>query len=128
MDEFSVYGTSFDNCLNNPNKVLQRCEDTNLVLNWEKCHFMVNEGIVLEHKTYERGIEVDRAKIEAIEKMPPPRDIKGIHSFLGHAGFYRRFIEDFSKTSKLLPIFFKRMFRSYLMMIVRSLLKSLKKL
>ena len=55
-----------DNCLHNLDKVLQRCEETNLVLNWEKCHFMVNEGIVLGHKISERGIEVDRAKIEAI--------------------------------------------------------------
>ncbi len=95
MDDFSVYGTSFDNCLHNLDKVLQRCEETNLVLNWEKCHFMVNEGIVLGHKISERGIEVDRDKIEAIEKMPCPRDIKGIRSILGHAGFYRRFIKEF---------------------------------
>src|SRR4051812_21415077 len=81
---FSIYGTSFDNCLHNLDKVLQRCEETNLVLNWEKCHFMVNEGIVLGHKISERGIKVDRAKIEAIEKMPYPRDIKGIRSILGH--------------------------------------------
>ncbi|KAK1696156.1 hypothetical protein QYE76_012853 [Lolium multiflorum] len=81
-------------------KVNKRCEETNLVLNWEKCHFMVNEGIVLGHKISERGIEVDRAKVEAIEKMPYPRDVKGIHSVLGHAGFYRRFIKDFSKISK----------------------------
>ena len=76
MDDFSVYGTSFDNCLHNLSKVLQRCEETNLVLNWEKCHFMVNEGIVLGHKISKRGIEVDRVKIEAIERMPYPRDIK----------------------------------------------------
>ncbi|KAK1684044.1 hypothetical protein QYE76_044892 [Lolium multiflorum] len=99
MDDFSVYGNSFDNCLRNLDKVLQRCEETNLVLNWEKCHFMVNEGIVLGHKISERGIEVDRAKVEAIEKMPYPRDVKGIRSVLGH-GFYRRFIKDFSKISK----------------------------
>ncbi|KAK1663392.1 hypothetical protein QYE76_051551, partial [Lolium multiflorum] len=58
-------------------KIVERCEETNLVLNWEKCHFMVNEGIVLGHKISERGIEVDRAKVEAIEKMPYPRDVKG---------------------------------------------------
>ncbi|KAK1686957.1 hypothetical protein QYE76_047805 [Lolium multiflorum] len=80
--------------------IVERCEETNLVLNWEKCHFMVNEGIVLGHKISERGIEVDRAKVEAIEKMPYPRDVKGIRSVLGHAGFYRRFIKDFSKISK----------------------------
>ncbi|KAK1642008.1 hypothetical protein QYE76_059813 [Lolium multiflorum] len=76
MDDFSVYGNSFDSCLRNLDKVLQRCEETNLVLNWEKCHFMVNEGIVLGHKISKRGIEVDRAKVEAIEKMPYPRDVK----------------------------------------------------
>ncbi|KAG9450627.1 hypothetical protein H6P81_010592 [Aristolochia fimbriata] len=82
--------------------VLTRCEDNNLVLNWEKCHFMVNEGIVLGHKISEKGIEVDREKVEVIEKLPPPTNIKGIRSFLGHAGFCRRFIKDFSKIAKLL--------------------------
>jgi hypothetical protein len=61
---------------------------------------MLNEGIVLGHKISERGIEVDTAKVEAIEKMPCPRDVKGIRSILGHAGFYRRIIKDFSKISK----------------------------
>jgi hypothetical protein len=95
MDDFFVYGTSFDNCLHNLDKVLQRCEESYLVLNWEKCHFMANEGIVLGHKISERGIEVDRAKVEAIEKMHYPRDVKGIRSIFGHASFYRRFIKDF---------------------------------
>ena len=100
MDDFSVYGSSFDDCLSNLDRVSQRCEQTNLVLNWEKCHFMVNKGIVLGHKISERGIEVDKAKVDATEKMPCPKDIKGIRSFVDHASFYRRFIKDFSKISR----------------------------
>ncbi|GJT12613.1 reverse transcriptase domain-containing protein [Tanacetum coccineum] len=62
----------------------QRCEDTNLVLNWEKCHFMVKEGIVLGHKISKSGIEVDRAKVDVIAKLPPSTSVKGIRSFLGN--------------------------------------------
>ena len=67
MDDFSVYEKTFDNCLKNLVKVLQRCEEKHLVLNWKKCHFMVREGIVLGNLVFERGIEVDRTKIKVIE-------------------------------------------------------------
>ena len=77
MDDFSVLGNSFDNCLENFRPMLVRCEETNLVLNWEKCHSMVEEGIVLRHRISARGIEVDKAKIEAIEKLPPTIISKG---------------------------------------------------
>jgi hypothetical protein len=91
IDDFSVYDKTFENCLANLDKVLKRCQEADLVLNWEKCHFMVREGIVLGHKISKKGIE------EVIEQHLPPTNVKGIHSFLGHAGFYQRFIQNFSQ-------------------------------
>uniref|UniRef100_A0A151UHL8 Retrovirus-related Pol polyprotein from transposon 17.6 n=1 Tax=Cajanus cajan TaxID=3821 RepID=A0A151UHL8_CAJCA len=76
MDDFSVFGSSFEVCLNNLNTVLKRCVETKLVLNWEKCHFMVREGIVLGHKVSQKGIEVDPAKVDIISKLPPPINVK----------------------------------------------------
>jgi hypothetical protein len=102
MDDFSVYGKTFTDCLANLDKVLTRCAEADLVLNWEKCHFMVKQGIVLRHVISERGIEVDKAKVETIEQLPPPKDVKSLRSFLGHAGFYRRFIKYFLKITKAL--------------------------
>ncbi|GKD27553.1 reverse transcriptase domain-containing protein [Tanacetum coccineum] len=85
MDDFSVFGNSFGNCLSRVDKMLQRCEDTNLCLNREKSHFMVKEGIVLGHKISKNGIEVDKAKVNVIAKLPHPTTVKGVQSFIGHA-------------------------------------------
>ncbi|GJZ22477.1 reverse transcriptase domain-containing protein [Tanacetum coccineum] len=74
----------------------------------EKCHFMVKEGIVLGHKVSEASLEVDKAKIDVISKLPPPSNVKGIRSFLGHAGFYQRFIKDFSKIIRPLTKLLKK--------------------
>ena len=92
MDDFTVYGSSFDQCLKNLETVLQRCQDKQLSLNWEKFHFMVTEGIVLGHKISATGLEVDQSKVSIIKTLEPPTTVKGVRSFLGHAGFYRRFI------------------------------------
>jgi hypothetical protein len=100
VDDFSIYGKMFVDCLANLDKVLTRCAEVDLVLNWEKCHFMVKQGIVLRHVISERGIEVDKAKVGTVEQLPPSTDVKSLKSFLGHAEFYRRFIKDFSKITK----------------------------
>ena len=72
MDDFLVYGKTFYHRLENLDKVLQTCQEKDLVLNWEKCHFIVREGIILGHLVSKRGIKVDKAKIEVIEQLPPP--------------------------------------------------------
>nr|GEW56087.1 reverse transcriptase domain-containing protein [Tanacetum cinerariifolium] len=116
MDDFLVFGNSFQTCLSHLEKMLKRCEDTNLCLNWEKSHFMVREGIILGHNISKEGIEVDKAKVEVIAKFPHPTTVMGIRSFLGHVGFCRRFIQDFSKIArpmtrlleKYTPFFFSK--------------------
>jgi len=102
MDDFTVYGSSFDACLYSLDIVLNRCIQSNLVLNFEKCHFMVEQGIVLGHIISRKGIEVDPAKISIISQLPYPSSVREVRSFLGHAGFYKCFIQDFSK--KALPL------------------------
>ncbi|GKD08283.1 reverse transcriptase domain-containing protein [Tanacetum coccineum] len=81
MDDFLVFRGSFSSCLSHLDMMLKRYKDTNLVLNWEKCHFMLKEGIVLGHKISKNGIEVDHAKVDVIAKLPPSTMVKGIRSF-----------------------------------------------
>ncbi|XP_052623682.1 uncharacterized protein LOC128129003 [Lactuca sativa] len=85
---------TFQRCM-----ILQRCIETNLLLNYEKCHFMVDKGLILGHIVSSKGPEVDKAKIDVIKSLPYPTCVHEVRSFLGHAGFYRRFIKDFSKIS-----------------------------
>ncbi|RDX95551.1 Retrovirus-related Pol polyprotein from transposon 17.6, partial [Mucuna pruriens] len=97
MDDFTVYADSFDACLENLSKVLVRCIDTNLILNFEKFHFMVIEGILLGHLVSNRGIKVNKSKIDIITSLPNHACVREVCSILGHVGFYRRFIKNFSK-------------------------------
>jgi len=97
MDDFLIYGDSFDQCMHHLKLVLQRCRKKNLTLNWEKCHFMVKHGIVLGHEISSREIEVDKSNVEVIAKLPEPKCLKDIRSFLGHTSFYIRFIKELSK-------------------------------
>ncbi|KAA3487588.1 Integrase-like protein [Gossypium australe] len=70
MDDFLVFGNDFKGCLHNLELVIQRCEEINLILNWEKCHFMVKEGIFLGHKVSHKGIKVDKIVIAPEWTLP----------------------------------------------------------
>ena len=92
MDDFSVFGSSFHDCLAYSTKVLQRCKEKNLTLNWEKSHFKVKKGIILGHVISHNEIKVNKAKIDSIANLPLPTCVKDVTSFLGHVGFYELFI------------------------------------
>ncbi|XP_042028889.1 uncharacterized protein LOC121775873 [Salvia splendens] len=89
MDDVTVYGDSFESCLDSLDVVLRRFQEKSLVLKFKKCHLMVPKGIVLGHVVSEKGIQVDQAKVEVISKLPYPTNQKEFRGFLGHAGFYR---------------------------------------
>ncbi|WJZ81217.1 hypothetical protein VitviT2T_001070 [Vitis vinifera] len=78
MDDITIYGSAFDECLVNLEVVRNRCIEKGLVLNWEKCHFMLPQRIVLGHIISKKGIKVDKAKVELIVKLPSPTTIKGV--------------------------------------------------
>lgn len=96
IDDLMVDGDSLDICLNNLTRLLKQCINTNLVINWEKCHLIVNQDIVLEHVILERRIEIDKSKINFIHFLLPLTSVREVQSFLGHIGFYHKFIKDFS--------------------------------
>ena len=103
MDDFTVYGNDFKEALDNLEKVLIRCQETNLALSHEKCKMMLTEGIVLGHHISSEGIKVDPTKIEIITGLSPPTTQKEVRNFLGHVGYYHRFIANFTKIAA--PLF-----------------------
>jgi len=100
MDDFSIYGDSFDKCLHQLKLFLHCYAEKSLTLNWKKCHFMVKYEIVFGHEISRKRLEVDKAKVEVMAKPSNSKCMKDIWSFLGHVGFYRKFIKDFSKISR----------------------------
>jgi len=99
VDDFSVFGSYFDTCFANLAKVLQICVENKLVLSWKKSTFMV-EGIVMGHQISKNELEVEEAKVKVIKNLPLPTTLKQLRGFLGHIGFYMRFIKDFATISK----------------------------
>ena len=97
MDNFSVYGDTFEEALANLEKVLIHYQETNLSLSHEKCRMLFTKGVVLGHIISQNGIEVDPAKIKVISNLSVPQNQKDIRSSFGHVGYYRRFIENFTK-------------------------------
>ena len=124
MDDITIYGDTFEECLANLETVLNKCIEKNLVLNWEKCHFMVNQGIVLGHVIFKKGIEVDKAKVELISELPSPTNVKTVRQFLGHAGFYRRFINFFQNLQNPFISCWRRILSFHGMKLVKRASKS----
>ena len=103
MDDFTIYENKFEESLQNLEKVLIRCQETNLSLSYEKCKMLLTEGIVLGHHISLKGIKVDLSKIEIITSLPPPKTQREVKSFLEHPGYYHIFIANFNKIES--PLF-----------------------
>ena len=116
MADFTIYGDWFDEFL--VTLVLRQCIETNLVLNFEKCHFMVEHGVVLGHVVFANGLEVNKAKVKIIQSLPYPRTIREVKSFLGHVDFIVDLSKTFLKLLLLCVICLLRMLVLILMKIV----------
>lgn len=103
IDDFSVYRNTYDEALTNLEKALICCQETNLSLSHEKCRMLFTKGVVLSHIISQDGIEVDPAKIEVISNLSIPQSQKYVRSLLGHANYYKCFIENFTKIAA--PLF-----------------------
>ena len=103
MDDFSVFGDSLQDALKNIEKVILRCQEAHLSLSDKKCRLLCKVGVVLGHVISDKGIQVDPTNAEIILHLPAPKTQREVRGFLGHAGYYRRFIEEFSKTTT--PLF-----------------------
>ena len=103
MDDFSVYGNKFEDALDTLEKIIKRCIESNLSLSNEKCFMMLTEGIVLGHHIPSSGINMDPTKIQLIVNLLEPKNQKDVRNFLRYVGYYRRFINNFSKIA--FPLF-----------------------
>ena len=103
MDDFTPYGCDFLEALSNLGKVLNKCIEMNLSLSPKKCEFLMTASTILGHSISQKGLQVDPNKIAIIQRVPPPQKQRDVRSFLGLAGYYRRFIKDFSKLAS--PLF-----------------------
>ena len=103
MDDFTRYGSNFQEALTNLRKILAKGIEMNLSLSPDKCEFLMTEGTVIGHTISQQGLQVDPNKIAIIQRVPPPQKVRDVQSFLGLAGYYRRFIKDFSKLAS--PLF-----------------------
>ena len=89
MDDFTIYGNTYQEALDNLKKVLIRCQEMNVSLSHEKCKILLIEGVVLGHHVSSEGIKVDPSKIEVIVKLPPPKTQKEVRGFLGRVIYYQ---------------------------------------